>query len=261
MFELDRSASRGMMAARRLVAFRHDSALGNAQAHKLFDRTSLHRSREGQAGHAYWSVFGHLIRNEDPAFVFNGRNRRPPRDIVNAVLSFLYVLLSLDTRAACETHGLDPQMGFLHRDRPGRMSLAPDLMEELMRGDTVLHAYQERKRTELVHPWLGERIALGLVPQVQAQLLARHLRGDIDSYPAGSGGDRMMVLITYDVATNRAGGRRRLRRVARACEDYGQRVQFSVFECDLDPALWTVLRTRLVEIINTDTDSPCGSTC
>lgn len=177
------------------------------------------RGREGEAGRAYWDVFGHLIRNDDPAFAFSGRNRRPPRDPVNAILSFLYVLLALDCRAACETHGLDPQMGFLHRDRPGRMSLALDLMEEMrapmadrvcltllnrrqlgprdfrreetgavLLSDegraTVLKAWQERKRTELTHAWLGERIALGLVPQVQAQLLARHLRGDIDAYPA-----------------------------------------------------------------------------
>lgn len=177
------------------------------------------RGQEGEAGHAYWSAFAHLIRSADPAFAFNGRNRRPPRDAVNAVLSFLYVLVSLDARAACESHGLDPKMGFLHRDRPGRMSLALDMMEELHAPladrvclsvinrrqlslsdfrseatgavlmndagrDKVLKAYQERKRTELRHIWLNERIALGLVPQVQAQLLARHLRGDIDIYPA-----------------------------------------------------------------------------
>lgn len=177
------------------------------------------RGQEGEAGHAYWSAFAHLIRNSDPAFAFSGRNRRPPRDAVNAVLSFLYVLVSLDARAACESHGLDPQMGFLHRDRPGRMSLALDMMEELRASladrvclslinrrqlassdfrweqtgavllndagrSTVLKAYQERKRVELRHVWLDERIALGLVPQVQAQLLARHLRGDIDIYPA-----------------------------------------------------------------------------
>jgi len=177
------------------------------------------RGHEGEAGQAYWSVFAHLIRNDDPAFTFGGRNRRPPRDAVNAILSFLYALLALDFRAACESHGLDPQMGFLHRDRPGRHSLALDLMEE-MRGPladrlclnlinrrqisansfrheetgavlldeaarrTVLETYQTRKRTELRHAWLDERVALGLVPQIQAQLLARHLRGDIDAYPA-----------------------------------------------------------------------------
>ena len=89
------------------------------------------RGQEGEAAHAYWSVFAHLIRNDDPVFTFLGRNRRPPRDAVNAVLSFLYALASLDARAACESHGLDPQMGFLHRDRPGRMSLALDLMEQV----------------------------------------------------------------------------------------------------------------------------------
>lgn len=177
------------------------------------------RGHEGEAGQAYWSIFSLLIRNGDATFAFAGRNRRPPRDAVNAILSFLYALLALDFRAACESHGLDPQMGFLHRDRPGRHSLALDLMEE-MRGPLadrlclslinrrqisaknfrqeetgavllddagrriVLEAYQARKRIELRHAWLDERIALGLVPQVQAQLLARHLRGDIDAYPA-----------------------------------------------------------------------------
>ncbi len=177
------------------------------------------RGQEGEAGHAYWTAFPNMIRNPDPAFAFIGRNRRPPRDAVNAILSFLYVLTALDARAALESHGLDPQMGFLHRDRPGRMSLALDLMEEMRAPladrvclslinrrqlapsdfrseptgavllndagrETVLKAYQERKRTELRHAWLNDRIALGLVFQVQAQLLARHLRGDVDIYPA-----------------------------------------------------------------------------
>lgn len=177
------------------------------------------RGQEGEAAHAYWSVFAHLIRNPDPAFAFQGRNRRPPRDAVNAVLSFLYALTALDARAACESHGLDPQMGFLHRDRPGRHSLALDLMEEMrapladrvcltlinrqqvsaadfrveetgavLLDDegrrTVLEAYQARKKVALRHAFLDEKIALGLIPQVQAQLLARHLRGDLDVYPA-----------------------------------------------------------------------------
>lgn len=176
------------------------------------------RGMEGDAGNAYWAVFPFLIRNDDPAFAFAGRNRRPPRDAVNAILSFLYALAALDARAACETHGLDPQMGFLHRDRPGRHSLALDLMEEiraplcdrvtlslvnrrqlkpahLERQETgavlltdegrklVLTEWQSRKRTELRHPWLDERIPLGLVLHIQAQLLARHLRGDVDVYP------------------------------------------------------------------------------
>jgi CRISPR-associated protein Cas1 len=177
------------------------------------------RGQEGEGAQAYWSAFRHLIRVDDPAFAFAGRNRRPPRDAVNAVLSFLYALVALDARAACEAHGLDPQMGFLHRDRPGRMSLALDLMEELrapladrvaltlinrrqlsardveaqetgavlLTEDgrrAVLQAYHDRKRTELRHAFLDERMALGLVPQVQAQMLARHLRGDLDVYPA-----------------------------------------------------------------------------
>ena len=177
------------------------------------------RGQEGEAGQAYWAVFGRLIRSKEALFAFPGRNRRPPRDPMNAVLSFLYALVALDARAACEAHGLDPQMGFLHRDRPGRMSLALDLMEELRApladrvalslvnrrqltaGDfdaqetgavlltedgrrTVLQAYHDRKRVELRHAWVDERMALGLIPQVQAQLLARHLRGDIDGYPA-----------------------------------------------------------------------------
>lgn len=177
------------------------------------------RGQEGEAAQAYWSVFDSLIRNDDPAFRFAGRNRRPPRDPVNAVLSFLYALAALDARAACESHGLDPQMGFLHRDRPGRMSLALDLMEEvraplcdrvclslinrrqlkasefdrqetgavLLSDDgrrTLLTAWQDRKRADLRHTWLGEHLPLGLVLQVQAQALARHLRGDIDAYPA-----------------------------------------------------------------------------
>ncbi len=175
------------------------------------------RGHEGEAGQAYWSVFSALIRQDDPTFAFSGRNRRPPRDAVNAVLSFLYALAALDARAACETHGLDPQMGFLHRDRPGRMSLALDLMEEVraplcdrvtlslinrrqlkptdFRAEEtgavllteegrkqILTAWQDRKRIELRHPFLDERVPLGLVLQVQAQQLARHLRGDLSNY-------------------------------------------------------------------------------
>ncbi len=177
------------------------------------------RGYEGEGAYAYWSVFGFLIRSTDSAFAFSGRNRRPPRDAMNAVLSFLYALTAIDARAGCEAHGLDPQMGFLHRDRPGRMSLALDLMEELrapladrvaltlvnrrqlssrdfekqetgavLLSDagrkTVLQAYHERKRVQLRHSWLDERLALGLVPQIQAQMLARHLRKDINGYPA-----------------------------------------------------------------------------
>ena len=177
------------------------------------------RGIEGEAALVYFSVFNDLIRVDDDAFRFCGRSRRPPLDRVNALLSFLYAMLGHDCRSALEAHGLDPQVGFLHTDRPGRAGLALDLMEELRPvladrlalslinrrqlapGDfiveeaggvrltddarkRVLVAWQERKREELRHPFIGEAASLGLVAHLQAQLLARHLRGDIDGYPA-----------------------------------------------------------------------------
>lgn len=176
------------------------------------------RGLEGEAAQAYFGVFDYLIRVPEPTLRFNGRNRRPPRDAVNALLSFFYTLLTHDCRSALETVGLDPAVGFLHRDRPGRPSLALDLMEEfrafladrltlsminrrqlstrdfqamdngvvLLRADSrkeLLVAYQERKREEVQHAFLGEKITIGLLPLIQAQLLARHLRGDLDAYP------------------------------------------------------------------------------
>jgi CRISPR-associated protein Cas1 len=176
------------------------------------------RGSEGEAANGYFAVFGGLVRSPDPDVRFNGRSRRPPRDPVNALLSFLYTLLTHDCRSAAESVGLDPAVGFLHRDRPGRPSLALDLMEELrpvladrlalslinrrqVRGGdfetrdggavllseagrkTVLTAWQERKKEERRHPFLDEMAPLGLVPFLQAQLLARHLRGDLDGYP------------------------------------------------------------------------------
>ena len=177
------------------------------------------RGLEGDAANAYFGCFNHLIMRDEPQMQMRGRSRRPPLDAPNAVLSFLYAILTHDCRSALETIGLDSQMGFLHRDRPGRASLALDLVEEfrtpladrvcltlfnrkqlspkdfrfepngavLLNDDgrkTVLTAFQERKRNEIMHPFLGEKIPLGLVPFVQAQLLARHLRGDLDGYPA-----------------------------------------------------------------------------
>ena len=180
--------------------------------------TAALRGIEGEAARAYYKVFSDLVRREGPAFTFTRRSRRPPLDPVNALLSFLYTLLVHDYRSALETVGLDPAVGFLHRERPGRPSLALDLMEELrpiladrlvlslinrrqvsaddfataisgavsLREDarkTVLVAYQERKKGELTHPFLKEKTTLGLVPFVQATLMARRLRGDLDGYP------------------------------------------------------------------------------
>jgi len=176
------------------------------------------RGIEGEAAQFYFDVFDALIVQQKGAFVFDGRNRRPPEDNVNALLSFLYMLLMRDIAGALTAHGLDPAVGFFHRDRPGRASLALDLMEEFRaafadrlalalinrqqikpghfaRHDggavllneagrkEVLTAYQKRKQEEIQHPFLGETIAIGLVFHAQALLLARHLRGDLDAYP------------------------------------------------------------------------------
>jgi CRISP-associated protein Cas1 len=176
------------------------------------------RGAEGEAGQVYFSVFDTLVRAEKPVFAFGGRSRRPPLDATNALLSFAYALLTADVRGALESVGLDPAVGYLHVDRPGRPSLALDLMEEfrpffadrlvlslinrrqlaakdfrtldngatLLTDDgrkTVLVAYQERKRDEIQHPFLNEKVTVGLLWFIQAQLLARHLRGDLDAYP------------------------------------------------------------------------------
>lgn len=187
---------------------------------RLMQSTSLDtlRGLEGEAAQAYFRVFDHLIRVPESFLRFKGRSRRPPLDAVNALLSFLYTLLAHDCRSALESVGLDPAVGFLHRDRPGRPSLALDLLEEFrptmadrlalslinrrqvgvrdftqldngavsLKEDsrkTVLTAYQERKREEMRHTFLEEKVAFGLFPVIQAQLLARHLRGDIEAYP------------------------------------------------------------------------------
>jgi len=176
------------------------------------------RGIEGDAARAYFSVFDHLITAQKQNFTFTERSRRPPLDNVNALLSYLYSVLAHDVSAALQANGLDPQVGFLHRDRPGRPGLALDLMEELrplmadrlaltlinrqqvrpsgfrrtesgaVRMDddtrrTIIVAYQERKRESLQHPFLGEKLELGLLPHAQALLLARRLRGDLDAYP------------------------------------------------------------------------------
>lgn len=173
---------------------------------------------EGSAAKVYFSVFDHLILQQRGDFFFKERSRRPPLDNMNSLLSFLYTLLTNEVASALETVGLDPYVGFLHQDRPGRPSLALDLMEELrpifadrlalslvnrkqitgkgftqkesggilMDDDTrkaVLIAWQERKKEEIMHPYLKERVPFGLIPHIQAMLLARYLRGDLDAYP------------------------------------------------------------------------------
>lgn len=176
------------------------------------------RGIEGEAASVYFGIFDELILQQKEEFCFGGRNRRPPVDRVNALLSFVYTLLANDCASALETAGLDCYVGFLHRDRPGRASLALDLMEELrhvyadrfvlslinkrkilasgfsqredgavmMDDDTrrgILAAWQEKKQETLTHPFLEEKTMWGLVPFLQAQLLARRIRDDLDEYP------------------------------------------------------------------------------
>jgi CRISPR-associated protein Cas1 len=177
------------------------------------------RGHEGDAARVYFDVFDHLVTESKPEFFFKTRSRRPPLDNLNALLSFLYTLVTHDVASALEGVGLDPAVGYLHRDRPGRPSLALDLVEELrpvmadrlalslinrrqIRAEgfrktetgavtmddatrkEVLVAYQKRKQEEILHPFLKERVAFGIVPHVQALLLARYLRGDLDGYPS-----------------------------------------------------------------------------
>lgn len=176
------------------------------------------RGKEGDAGREYFGVFNQLITAQKDSFAFSVRSRRPPLDNMNTLLSFTYTLLAHDCVGALESVGLDPQVGFLHADRPGRPSLALDLMEEFrpyfadrlvlslvnlkqvqasgfkrsesgaveMDEDTrkaLLVAYQKRKQEEIRHPFLDETMPVGLLFYAQALLMARHLRGDLDGYP------------------------------------------------------------------------------
>jgi len=173
---------------------------------------------EGSAAKIYFGVFDQLVLQQRDSFAFTARSRRPPLDNINALLSFFYTILTYDAASALETVGLDPYVGFLHQDRPGRPSLALDLIEELrpvfvdrfvltlinrkqvnskgfikkesggilMNDETrklVLTAWQERKKELIIHPYLKEKMPFGLIPYVQALLLARYLRGDLDAYP------------------------------------------------------------------------------
>jgi CRISPR-associated protein Cas1 len=198
-----------------------EAAVKIARALKRIEKTQSAdevRGLEGEGAAAYFAVFDHLIIEHKNEFTFKTRSRRPPLDEVNALLSFVYVLLAHDVRSALETVGLDSQVGFLHRDRPGRHGLALDLMEEfrpviadrlvlslinrgqiaksdfersesgaVLLGDkgrkTVLTEYQNRKQDEIEHPYIEEKVKIGLLFFVQANVMARFLRGDIDGYP------------------------------------------------------------------------------
>lgn len=197
-------------AAKALEVFKRD-------AFRSSDKTRL-IGVEGMAANRYFEVLPHLMTQQREEFPFAGRNRRPPKDAVNAMLSLAYTLITNDIAAALETVGLDPYVGFLHTLRPGRASLALDMVEELRAylGDrfvlslinrrqitphdfiyqgekgvqltdngrrTFLTAWQNRKKETLVHPFLNEKIPVGLIPHAQAMLLARMIRNDIDDYP------------------------------------------------------------------------------
>ena len=176
------------------------------------------RGLEGVGASAYFGVFDEMILGDKETFSFQGRSRRPPLDAVNAMLSFAYSLLTHECASALESVGLDSYVGFLHRDRPGRTSLALDLIEELRPcmadrfvltlinsrqvkaadfqymesgavlltdsgRKTFLKLWQEKKKETLTHPYLGEKLPWGMIPYIQALLLARYLRGDLDAYP------------------------------------------------------------------------------
>lgn len=199
---------------------RNIAILGHS-AKNVFESKNLDdiRGIEGEAAQRYFSELDHLILEQKQDFYMKARSRRPPLDNLNALLSFFYTLLVHECRSALESVGLDPAVGFMHRDRPGRPSLALDLMEELRPylGDrmvlslinrkqisksdfvtmengavyltpdarkTLLSAWQKRKQEEIIHPYLEEKIPVGLLPYTQALLLARYLRGDLDAYPA-----------------------------------------------------------------------------
>ncbi len=183
----------------------------------LCENTDAMRGVEGAAATAYFARFDLMMQQNPAGFRFTTRSRRPPRDEVNALLSFTYMLLTREMQSAMETVGLDPAAGYLHTLRPGRASFALDLMEELRaplcdrfvlallnRGQltardfdreeeavllnergrkTVLTAWQKRKFEEITHPFLNEKLPIGMIPYVQAMLFARVLRGDLDEYP------------------------------------------------------------------------------
>jgi CRISPR-associated protein Cas1 len=199
--------------------FQASELLGN-RLQKIQNAETLNELNgyEGECATIYFGELSNLITAQKDDFKFTQRSKRPPLDPANALLSFLYAILANDVRSALETVGLDPQIGFLHQIRPGRPSLALDLMEEFRAylGDRImlnlinlkqvtikdfefresgevrisdnarkeiLTAYQKRKQEEITHPFLGEKMTIGLLPHIQAQLLARYIRGDLETYP------------------------------------------------------------------------------
>ena len=203
-----------------IAKLKNTSAFLQDTIENLYESCELEQIRglEGNAASRYFAAFDDLILKNKGTFFFRNRNKRPPLDNVNALLSFAYILLANMTAAALSTVGLDPYVGFLHRDRPGRISLALDLMEELrpviadrfvltlinrqvvsekdfiqkengavlLTDDArknVISAWQAKKQEKIKHPFLDEKVEWGLVPYVQAMLLARFLRGDLDEYP------------------------------------------------------------------------------
>ena len=215
-----------LRAARERTDNKGTEPLTSADAHLMRILKSIEREysldvlrgMEGEAARTYFGVFDNLILAQKEEFYFVERGRRPPLNNINALLSFIYTLLAHDVASALEGAGLDPAVGYLHRDRPGRPGLALDIMEEFrpflaerialslvnrqqIKGKgfdkteigavtmddktrkEVLVSYQERKREDIQHPFLGKKVAVGLLPHCQAMLLARYLRGDIDEYP------------------------------------------------------------------------------
>lgn len=201
-------------------AFRSSSKKIRDLLKPVLEETSMDNLRglEGVAAKEYFNLYDDMILNGKETFYFKKRNRRPPLDPINAMLSFSYYLLASECESALESVGFDSYVGFLHRDRPGRTSLALDIMEELrpsmadrfvltlvnnrmvseksfrklesgaviMTDETrklFLRKWQERKQDELMHPYLKEKVQWGMIPFVQSMLLARYIRGDIDAYP------------------------------------------------------------------------------
>ena len=247
---------------------------------------------EGEAAKLYFGVFDHLVLQQQSDFRFTSRSRRPPLDNINALLSFAYTLLTRDCTAALESAGLDPYIGFMHRPRPGRRSLALDLMEELravyadrfvlscvnrkiitakhlqkqesgavlLTDDgrrAFLGAWQSKKQEQITHPFFKREDSVGaraLRAGTPARPHSARRSGSVSAVFSGSE-VKMLVLITYDVNTETAAGKKRLRKVAKKCVDHGQRVQNSVFECLLTAAQYVTLKAELTALIEPETDS------